>query len=172
MSDDPRSLPESPLPAPAWDGLGDTPPLEVLERDVRYLMNALAEARLDAEEARRAQGDEYDAHLRGLLEVLDAFDRVFLAIHRKQDQVDRQMKIWIGNFRSVKRLLEAALEDQGIQPMQDMTGSFDPRWHKAVDAAVDPSKPDGTILEVVRRGFVRNGALFRKAEVVVVNNDT
>ena len=40
--------------------------------------------------------------------VLDAFDRVFTNIGDKEKDSSKLTKIWVGNFRSVRRLLESS----------------------------------------------------------------
>ncbi len=143
---------------------------DAVEQDVRRLMHELAEARMSLDEARRESEDRLEAILMRLLEVLDAFDRVFEATHAKPEAVTPQMKIWLGNFRSVKRLLDVLLKEEGVRPVENVTGGFDPAWHKVADTVVDGALPEGTIVREVRRGFVRNQKLLRKAEVVVVKN--
>jgi molecular chaperone GrpE len=171
MSKDPFAVPGEPLPLHAGPDGEDAPALAVVEQDLRGLMRELAEARMSLGEAERGCQDRIDGLFLQVLEAMDAFDRVFRAIHAKQDQVDRQMKIWIGNFRTIRRLLEALLDDHGIKPMENVEEGFDPHWHRVVDTVADPDRPDGTIVEEVRRGYVRGTRILRKAEVVVVRNE-
>lgn len=161
----PTSGPDT-LPEP--DG-GDRA-LERVEEDVRTLMRELAEVRLFQEEARKGEEDHVEGILLQILEAVDAFDRVFRAIHGKEAEVTRQMKIWIGNFRTVKRLLEALLEKEGVRPIENLEGGFDPHWHKVADTVVDPARHEGAVVQEARRGYVRGKKVLRKAEVVVVRN--
>ncbi len=106
-----------------------------------------------------------------LLDVADSFDRVFRAVHAKEDQVTPQMKIWLGNFRSVRRLLEKLLTDAGVTPIENVAGRFDPAWHKAAEAIVDTERPEGMIVEELKKGYLWKGQLLRKAEVTVVRHE-
>lgn len=144
--------------------------LEVVESDLRRLLHDLADARMGAEEARRAGEDHLEALLMRILDAQDAFDRVFEATHAKPEEITRQVKIWLGNFRSVKRLLEVLLKEEGVRPIENLGGGFDPAWHKVAETMADPALPDGAIVREVRRGFVRNQKILRKSEVVVVKN--
>ena len=119
----------------------------------------------------RVGEDRVEEILLPILEAIDAFERVFRSIHSRQDEVSRQMKIWVGNFRTVKRLLDALLEQEGVKPIENLQGGFDPHWHKVADTVSDPSKPDGAIVEETRRGYVRGTKILRKSEVVVVRNE-
>jgi molecular chaperone GrpE len=80
------------------------------------------------------------------------------------------MKIWIGNYSTVRRLLERFLSEQGITRIEILNQTFDPQWHKVADIVADSTKPDGTITEEVKKGYVWQNQVLRKAEVVVVRN--
>lgn len=171
MKDDLFSITESPVPVHAWEEEEGSPPLDTIEGDIRALMRELAEVRLSQSEVERAGEDRVEEILLRILEAIDAFERVFRSIHARQDEVSRQMKIWVGNFRTVKRLLDALLEQEGVKPIENLQGGFDPHWHKVADTVSDPSEPDGAIVEETRRGYVRGTKILRKSEVVVVQNE-
>ncbi len=141
-----------------------------VEDDLRRLMHDVAEAHLSLDEARRAGEGRLEAVLLKILDAQDAFERVFEATHAKPEEVTRQMKIWLGNFRTVKRLLDALLEEEGVRAVENLTGGFDPAWHKVAETVGDPALPDGAIVREVRRGYVRGQKMLRKSEVVVVKN--
>lgn len=144
---------------------------EAVEQDVRHLMRELAEARMSLDEARRAGEDHVESLLLRILDAQDAFERVFEATRAKPEGVTPQMKIWLGNFRTVKRLLEVLVNEEGVRPVENLAAGFDPAWHRVAETVADPALPDGTIVREVRRGFVRNQKILRKAEVVVVRNN-
>ena len=49
-----------------------------------------------------------------------------------------------------------------------MDRTFDPQWHKVAEIVVDETKPEGTIVEELKKGFLWRNQILRKAEVVVV----
>lgn len=167
-----RSLPidETPLPLVAWADR-DAPAIEVLTSDIGRLMREIAELRFSLAEAERAQEKRTERLLLQILEAIDGFERVFRAAKEKEDQVTKQMKIWLGNFRTVRRLLDNILDEQGVTPIRNLDQGFDPHWHKAVETVADPSRADGTIAEELRHGYLRGTSILRKSEVVVVNNE-
>jgi len=134
-------------------------------------MRGLSEARLSLTELERQHAEHRKRFLVGVLEVPDAFQRVFRAIRAKEDQVTPQMKIWIGNFRTASHLLEKVLLEEGLVKIENLDLGFDPQWHKVADTIVDQSKADGTIVQEVKPGYVWRGLVIRKAEVIVVRND-
>lgn len=158
------------IPLQAWQGEAGADHLSVIEQDIGNLMRELAEARFALSEQEREHKEKTRRLLLALIEVLDAFGRVFANIHGKEDQVTPQMKGWIANFRTVRRLLDQALTDQGIARIESLDREFDPRWHRAVELVVDPSRPQGTIVEETVMGYLWRGEILRKAEVIVVGD--
>jgi len=159
------------LPASGW---GEEPGwwerAGALRRDLVKCAREAAEAKFAAGEAEKAAHEHRRKELLALLEITDAFERVFRAIESKKDLVNRQMKKWIGNFRTVYRMLGALLAREGVARMENLAEGFDPHWHKAVETIADPSQPDGTIVEEVQAGYMWRSEVLRKAEVKVVRN--
>lgn len=158
------------LPLHGWQGEDGQDRLSVIEEDIRNLMRGLAEARFASSEQEREHKEKARRLLLVLIEVLDAFGRVFSSIHTKEKRVTPQMKIWIANFRTVRRLLEKVVAEQGITKIESLDREFDPRWHKAIEVVVDTSKPQGTIVEEAASGYLWRDEILRKAEVIVVSD--
>ncbi|MBF0245014.1 MAG: nucleotide exchange factor GrpE [Planctomycetes bacterium] len=59
------------------------------------------------------------------------------------------------------------LRHYGVVPMATNGERFDPRSMKAVGFESDPGQADGIVLRENRKGFVREGAALRVAEVIV-----
>ncbi|GHS99961.1 hypothetical protein AGMMS50276_24630 [Synergistales bacterium] len=56
--------------------------------------------------------------------------------------------------------------------IMDEGAAFDPSRHEACSVNCDLSRPDGSVLEIVRPGFTRAGKVLRYATVVVNRHDT
>lgn len=162
---------EQPLPVPGWRPENGHDRTGAITRDIADLMRRLAEAEFALRAGEEQRCKDQASHLLTLLEIMDAFDRVFHSVEAKPDQVTAQMRKWIGNFRTVSRMLRDVLTEQGVVRMENLADGFDPHWHRAVESRVEPDRPEGTILEEVRPGYVWRGAVLRKAEVVVVRHD-
>lgn len=109
--------------------------------------------------------------LLAFIEVIDAFENVFENIRIKADSVDQQTKIWVGNFRTVYRLLLRSLKTAGVIPMETIIGDkADPYWHKVVEVIEDPDRDSETVVEIIRKGYFWNGKILREAEVKAVKN--
>ena len=162
---------EQPIPVTGDVAGGSESPLLLIENDIRRLMHRLAVAEHEKKQNEKAFRDENKRILLELIEILDAFERVFAAIKEKQDLVNRQMKKWISNFRTIRRLLENLLYEKGVRAIENLDDGFDPKWHKAVSIVSDPDKPDDTIVDQVASGYVWRNEILRKAEVIVVRDD-
>jgi molecular chaperone GrpE len=169
-SDEIFAITESPIPLTAWSDDDETPSLERVEREVAALLRASAESRRETTDAERTRAEDVRKLLLQVLDVEDGFERVFRSVQQKQDAVMPQMKIWIGNFRAVSKVVERMLRDSGVTAIQNLDQGFDPAWHQATETVVDPSREDGAIVEVIRKGYLWHGAILRKAEVVIVRN--
>jgi len=146
--------------------------VEQLEADLRSLMREAAEARFQLEEAARQRAAAERDWLLRLLEVSDAFERVFRNVEARPEKITDQMKVWLGNFRAVGRLLTRQLTERGVERMPNATGrAFDPTRQTVLETLADPARQDGTIVEEVQGGWERGGEILRKAAVKVVRND-
>jgi molecular chaperone GrpE len=156
---------------PAWgqEHAGDR--LAVIEDDVRQLVRQLASARSELAEQGSAHARELEGLLLSLLDVLDGFERVFANIRNREAEITPTMKAWIGNFRTVERILERVLQERGVTTIATPTREFDPRWHTAAETVIDGSLPAGAIVEEIKRGYVWRKQVLRKADVVVVRED-
>lgn len=160
-----KPLPASDVPA------GDVAPLDAVIGNIGALMRRVAELELVIAEERRSRDKATEKLLLQVLEAIDGFERVFHAVQAKEDQVTKQMKIWLGNFRTIKRMLENILSEHQVTPIQNLDAGFDPRWHRVSETVEDPSRPDGAIAQELTRGYVRGKDILRKSEVVVVKNE-
>ena len=106
----------------AWKPEGSPNRVAVIEEDIRSLMRQAAEAKLSLREQEHQHTEKTQQLLLGLVEVLDAFERVFRHVHSKEDLVTPQMKIWVGNFSTVRRLLERVLSEQDVTRIKSWTG--------------------------------------------------
>lgn len=163
------AIDEKPLPVTAGRA-GKQAPLEAVIGDLGALLRRVAELDLALTEEKRARDKATEKILLQILEAIDGFERVFRAVHAKEDLVTKQMKVWLGNFRTVRRLLDNILAEHQVTPIQNLDAGFDPQWHRVMETVADPSRPDGAIAEELTRGYLRGREILRKSEVVVVKN--
>jgi molecular chaperone GrpE len=64
------------------------------------------------------------------------------------------------------RRLEQMLASHGITPLSALGRPLDPHTMRVVEVRKEAGQDDGTVLEEIRRGYLRHGRMFRLAEVV------
>ena len=104
-----------------------------------------------------------------MLNVADNFARSLDAVSQEAiDTADAQIKNLIGGIKAVDKELQSALNRHGIK--QIVIGEneiFDPNKHEVMFEVEDPSKPRGTIMQVLQQGYVVHDRLLRPARVGV-----
>ncbi len=97
--------------------------------------------------------------MKPLLNVLDEFELTLMALGKiKDDNISKGIEMLYSNFIEVLRSF-------GLKEV-DADSVFDPYKHEIVLAREDGSKP-GTILEVVKKGYMLDDKLLRPASVIV-----
>ncbi|MGC8538092.1 MAG: nucleotide exchange factor GrpE [Candidatus Micrarchaeia archaeon] len=97
--------------------------------------------------------------MKPLLNVLDEFELTIIALGKaKDDNISKGIEMLYSNFVEVLRSF-------GLKEV-DADSVFDPYKHEIVLAREDSSRP-GTILEVVKKGYMLDGKLLRPASVIV-----
>lgn len=162
---------EEPLPLHAWPDPGVGDPLAVVEDDVRRLIRRLAVAEAAAAEGELDHARSSRRVLLSLVEIADAFERVFEHSHGRA-ALSRETKALVGNFRTVYRLLKKVLAEEGVVAIENFEEGFDPRWHEVGETVEDPELADGTILNDIKTGYVWHNRLLRRSQVVVVHNES
>src|SRR5882762_3299875 len=73
------------------------------EADIIALLRQSSALQAELKDCQEKAANEKQKMLLYLARILDAFDRVFDNIGPKEKDADRQTKIWLGNFRSIRR---------------------------------------------------------------------
>jgi molecular chaperone GrpE len=94
-----------------------------------------------------------------LLPVVDDLERALdAAEHHEEAKLEEGVRL-------VHRALEDALRRQGLQEI-DVAGKFDPHVHEALLAQASEAE-EGTVIEVVQKGYKLGDLVLRPARVVV-----
>jgi molecular chaperone GrpE len=73
-------------------------------------------------------------------------------------------------YRMSLQRLERALEKAGLEPIPCIGQPFNPEQMEVVAAVADSGRPQGEIIEEVRRGYLWRGRVFRYAQVSVAKS--
>lgn len=173
-----------PDPAPA-----DEPPL-TSEQEVTMLRAALAEANEEiarrADAAQRGQADlanarrrhdeerlniQRRANSRLLVHLLPIVDELDLAVsHLEKNGVgsDENAAVsWVEGVRLIQRKLAGFLESEGVTRIEALGEAFNPELHEAVGIAQVGDADSGSIVEVLRQGYLLHDRVVQAAQVVV-----
>jgi molecular chaperone GrpE len=75
---------------------------------------------------------------------------------------------WLNGLEIVQSRFLKLLKMEGIEQLDPIGEQFNPHYHVAVKAEVHPELKDNRIIEVRRKGYIRDDKVLRYAEVVVV----
>jgi len=140
---------------------------EALRRENDELRDQLLRKRAEfdnyrkrVERERQQAGTEAVADLlKALIPTLDNLDRA-LSSAGGNDTLRQGVEL-------TRRELLALLEKQGVKVEDPLGQSFDPERHQALSHEVVPGKPEGTVVEVFRKGYSLKDRLLRPALVKV-----
>ena len=102
-----------------------------------------------------------------LLSILDQFERA-----GKEAPKKKQCSTFIEGFFQIKKYFGDFLEKQGIKEVETHIGkTFDPNFEEAIEIIEDKEKKDGTILEIIQKGYRYNKKIIRPTRVKVSKNN-
>ena len=121
--------------------------------------------RRTTEERTREFGLAAEDLIRKVLTVADDFDR---AIEARPASVAEDP--WFEGIAAIDRKLRTLLESEGVNPVDATPGRpFDPREHEAIANVTGTDRPDGEIVEEIRRGYRLRDRVIRPALVAVAS---
>ena len=151
--------------------------IAALNAQVDDLRDRLLRAAAETENVRRraerekADGAKYAVvkFAEDMLNVADNFARSLDAVSQEAiDTADAQIKNLIGGIKAVDKELQSALNRHGIKQIAIGENEiFDPNKHEVMFEVEDPSKPRGTIMQILQPGYVVHDRLLRPARVGV-----
>ena len=130
--------------------------VEILQRE-----NDAFRERIDRQVEQRVRRGKAEM-IRNLLEVVDNLERALEAASEAPDSSLRQgvalnLELFLGKLKA-----------EGVQPLDSLGSPFDPNLAEAIGTAdVTESERDGTIVEVIQKGYVWDEELLRPAIVRV-----
>ncbi len=110
----------------------------------------------ELEEYRRA------ALLRDLLPVLDSLERA-----ERELPEDIKTQTVAQGFLQIAKQLKDFLKNQGVEEIQAGGAAFHPALHEAIEETEAEGRAQGTVLEVLEKGYMFGGKLLRPAKVKI-----
>jgi molecular chaperone GrpE len=134
--------------------------LAALQRERAEFLNF---KRRTAEERERDLGLAAEDLIRKVLALADDFDR---AIEARPESIATNP--WFDGVAAIDRKLRTLLDSEGVKTIDAEPGMpFDPREHEAIATVPGTGRPEGEIVEQVRRGYRLRDRVLRPALVAV-----
>ncbi|MDB5615593.1 MAG: Protein GrpE [Devosia sp.] len=105
---------------------------------------------------------------RDMLSATDALSRALMVLPAEaRTNGDATTKSLIEGIELAEREMQRLLAKHGVKPIEAEGQKFDPHKHQAMFEVPDPSKPEGTVVQVVQTGFAIGDRVLRPAMVGV-----
>lgn len=151
-------------------------PVEVLKGDVAELRDRLLRSAAEMENLRkRTEREVADTRsyaiagfARDMLTATDSLSRALLTLpHEAREAADATTKLLIEGIEMTEREMQRLLAKHGVKPIEAEGQKFDPHKHQAMFEVPDPTRPEGTVVQVVQAGFAIGERVLRPAMVGV-----
>ena len=108
------------------------------------------------------------AFARDILAVADNMERALAALDAEiREKADAGVKALLDGVELTERELHKVLEKHGVKRFEPLGEKFDPNLHQAMFELPDPSRPAGTVAQVVQPGYMIGERVLRPALVAV-----
>ena len=98
--------------------------------------------------------------VRGLLPVMDNLERAVAALGDQGEQI-------VAGLEMVRGQLAGLLVGHGVEEISAAGETFDPTVHEAIAAVSSPGHSEGTVIEVVEKGYRHSEHVLRPSRVVI-----
>jgi molecular chaperone GrpE (heat shock protein) len=145
------------------------PQLAEVENDVRTLMKTCGDLQKELDSQRLGQDERKEKLLLEFIPVADALEAFTRELVNAKSLPDHHVK----ELEMLGRRFARALERSGVARLLIQAGEtpLDAACHEVVRAEARDGLADGTILEVIRPGYMLAGRVLRPAKVVVATRE-
>ena len=149
----------------------DQKKLESLEKEINDFKNIAARAQADLVNYRnRMKIELLEIEQKTIknfaLKMLTVIDDIDLAIENSKDS---SKEVLSNGLSSIRNKFENILKLKNINIIDDMN-KFDPYIHEALLKTESSEQEDGSILRVLRKGYVMNNEVIRPTQVEISEN--
>ena len=169
----------SPIGSEAGSLATENDPLALAQAEAARLKDQLLRTLAESENMRRrAEREREDTEkyaiakfAREVLSVADNLHRALENIPADARGSDELLNTLAVGVEATERELAAVFERQGIRRIDPLDEKFDPHLHQAIAEVPGTGKPAGTVVQVMRAGYVLQDRLLRPAMVAVAKGD-
>jgi len=151
-------------------------PIDVLKGEVADLRDRLLRSAAEMENLRkRTEREIADTRsyaiagfARDMLTATDSLSRALMTLpHEAREAADATTRSLIEGIEMTEREMQRLLAKHGVKPIEAEGQKFDPHKHQAMFEVPDPTRPEGTVVQVVQTGFSIGDRILRPAMVGV-----
>jgi molecular chaperone GrpE len=164
---------EAAADAPAEAAVDPVDALRAENADLRdKLLRAVAEMENLRKRTEREIADTRSYAIAGfardMLTATDSLARALMVLPAEARQTaDGAMQSLIEGIEMTEREMQRLLAKHGVKPIEAEGQKFDPHKHQAMFEVPDPTRPEGTVVQVVQAGFAIGDRVLRPAMVGV-----
>lgn len=141
-----------------------------LKSELADLRDRFLRARADYDNlVRRSQKEALDSARAAKGSLLLRFTAVVESLDRALRDLERTSPEGAKGIRLVADEMRKLLKDEGVKEIET-SGPFNYRYHQAVESVETADQPEGTIVEVIQRGYLLAGDVLRPALVRVATS--
>jgi molecular chaperone GrpE len=100
--------------------------------------------------------------VRGLLPVMDNLERAVAALGDQGEQI-------VAGLEMVRGQLAGLLAGHGVEEIPASGEQFDPTVHEAIASTPSPDHPEGTVIQVIEKGYRQDDHVLRPTRVVIAS---
>jgi molecular chaperone GrpE len=105
---------------------------------------------------------------RDMLTATDSLSRALMVLPAEtRETADATLQSLIDGIEMTEREMQRLLAKHGVKPIEAEGQKFDPHKHQAMFEVPDPTRPEGTVVQVVQAGFAIGDRVLRPAMVGV-----
>jgi len=105
---------------------------------------------------------------RDMLAATDSLSRALMVVPAEtREHAEGPLKSLIEGIELTEREMQRLLAKHGVTPIEADGQKFDPHKHQAMFEVPDPTKPEGTVVQVVQAGYAIGDRVLRPAMVGV-----
>lgn len=110
---------------------------------------------------------------RDMLSATDSLSRALMVLPADaRANADATTTSLIEGIEMTEREMQRLLAKHGVRPIEAEGQKFDPHKHQAMFEVPDPTRPEGTVVQVVQAGFAIGDRVLRPAMVGVAKGGT
>ena len=154
----------------------ETDPLAALTTENAELKDRLLRLAAEMDNLRKRMAREIEdtrtyaitKFARDMLTATDSLSRALLVLPAEsRDTAEGPLKSLIDGIDLTEREMQRLLAVHGVKPIEAEGQKFDPHRHQAMFEVPDPTRPEGTVVQVVQAGYAIGDRVLRPAMVGV-----